>query len=454
MPLSAMRWVRSRPNEGSVTEGSVDEGSVNDGRPWTNAWGWMRAAVALLVLVGALVVALGTPTAQASPSSTFGVYVGPGDPDAVDQLGTLMGSHATYAMDFLDPSSWQAFENPTWPVSVWAGRGYQMIWGIPMIPNSGGSMAVGAAGGYNQYFRTLAQNFVAQGQGSSIIRIGWEFNGDWFPWGTTSATAAQFVTYWQQIVSTMRSVSGANFRFEWNPTRGGSVNLANYYPGDAYVDIIGMDVYDTEWATYAGASAEFANMESEPYGLDWLATFSSQHGKPIAFPEWGLGWGPSSPGSGPVASAGQQVSGGDDPTFINDMAAWIGSHDVVEATFWDYGTSQVGTGENPATLAALAADFGPTGSGSGVAGAKTSASSGQSAYREVAADGGTFAFNAPFAGSMGGQHLNSPIVGMAFDSATGGYYEVAADGGIFAFNAPFAGSMGDQHLNSPIVGMA
>ena len=75
-------------------------------------------------------------------------------------------------------------------------------------------------------------------------------------------------------------------------------------------------------------------------------------------------------------------------------------------------------------------------------------------YYEVASDGGIFAFNAPYFGSMGGQHLNKPVVGIAFDSRTGGYYEVASDGGIFAFNAPFYGSMGGQPLNEPIVGIA
>jgi len=75
-------------------------------------------------------------------------------------------------------------------------------------------------------------------------------------------------------------------------------------------------------------------------------------------------------------------------------------------------------------------------------------------YYEVASDGGIFAFNAPFYGSMGGKPLNEPIVGIAFDTLTGGYYEVASDGGIFAFNAPFLGSMGGKPLNEPIVGIA
>jgi hypothetical protein len=75
-------------------------------------------------------------------------------------------------------------------------------------------------------------------------------------------------------------------------------------------------------------------------------------------------------------------------------------------------------------------------------------------YFEVASDGGMFAFNAPFQGSMGGMPLNEPVVGMAFDTLTGGYYEVASDGGLFAFNAPFYGSMGGKPLNEPIVGIA
>ncbi|HEV3264298.1 MAG TPA: putative Ig domain-containing protein [Acidimicrobiales bacterium] len=74
----------------------------------------------------------------------------------------------------------------------------------------------------------------------------------------------------------------------------------------------------------------------------------------------------------------------------------------------------------------------------------------------VASDGGVFAFgNAGFFGSMGGQPLNRPIVGMAATPDSQGYWLVASDGGLFAFgDAAFYGSMGGQPLNKPIVGMA
>ena len=47
-------------------------------------------------------------------------------------------------------------------------------------------------------------------------------------------------------------------------------------------------------------------------------------------------------------------------------------------------------------------------------------------------------------GSMGGKPLNQPVVGIAIDPTTGGYWLVAKDGGVFAFNAPFLGSMGGK----------
>ncbi|MDA8358487.1 MAG: hypothetical protein M0Z95_19845 [Actinomycetota bacterium] len=77
-------------------------------------------------------------------------------------------------------------------------------------------------------------------------------------------------------------------------------------------------------------------------------------------------------------------------------------------------------------------------------------------YWEIASDGGIFSFGAAqFAGSMGGQPLNKPVVGGAATPSSNGYWEVASDGGIFSFGtAPFEGSMGGRPLNAPIVGMA
>jgi beta-mannanase len=198
-------------------------------------------------------------------------------------------------MSFLDDTSWQKMENPSWFISQFAGTKYSMIWGVPMLPNTGNyTLAAGATGAYDKYFVTLAQGLVSGGQANSIIRMGWEFNEGWAPWAA-SGQASNFVAYWRQIVTSMRSVHGANFQFEWNPNIGAQSagNLAAYYPGNNYVNLIGLDVYDISWGSYPGASQLFSTVLTEPYGLNWLASFASQQGKPMTLPEWGLGWGDS-----------------------------------------------------------------------------------------------------------------------------------------------------------------
>ena len=70
-------------------------------------------------------------------------------------------------------------------------------------------------------------------------------------------------------------------------------------------------------------------------------------------------------------------------------------------------------------------------------------------------DGGVFSFDVPFYGSMGGQRLNKPVVGMTPTATALGYWLVANDGGLFSFgDAGFFGSTGDMRLNAPVVGMS
>ncbi len=78
-------------------------------------------------------------------------------------------------------------------------------------------------------------------------------------------------------------------------------------------------------------------------------------------------------------------------------------------------------------------------------------------YRLGASDGGVFSFgHAAFYGSMTGQHLNGPEVGIAATPSDAGYWLAAGDGGVFAFgDAGFYGSLGaNLRLNAPIVGIA
>ncbi|HVX20526.1 MAG TPA: glycoside hydrolase family 43 protein [Acidimicrobiales bacterium] len=75
-------------------------------------------------------------------------------------------------------------------------------------------------------------------------------------------------------------------------------------------------------------------------------------------------------------------------------------------------------------------------------------------YRLVAADGGLFAYHAPFFGSTGGRSIPAPVVATATDPATGGYWEAGTDGSVYPFGAPGYGSLARRALNQPVVGMA
>jgi len=78
-----------------------------------------------------------------------------------------------------------------------------------------------------------------------------------------------------------------------------------------------------------------------------------------------------------------------------------------------------------------------------------------SGYYLVGSDGGVFAYGLPYEGSMGGKHLNQPVVGIAATPDGKGYWLAAGDGGVFAFgDANYYGSMSGKSLNSPIVGIS
>ena len=333
-----------------------------------------RALLAPLVLAAAVLVGFGVSAAGggagASPANSLGVYVGYQSPSGVNAFGRDVGEKPSFAMDFLDGDSWSGMVNQAASyMAAWKNSGLTMIWGVPMLPynssgtsvgssGSGYSLQQGATGAYNSYFLQLAKDMVAGGEADSIIRIGWEFNGGWFPWAANGQAAA-FIAYWQQIVDTMRSVPGQQFTFEWNPNLGdsGVGTLADYYPGNAYVDYIGLDVYDQAWGYYGapGCSGttcqqdQFNTILTEPGGLNWLASFASQQDKPIVLPEWGLG--AFNPTNLNGTYQNEELGGGDDPTFINDMTNWMNAHNVFEATYWDF--QQDSTSAAPASAAAL-----------------------------------------------------------------------------------------------------
>ncbi|MFF8725527.1 glycoside hydrolase family 26 protein [Streptomyces sp. NPDC015171] len=81
-----------------------------------------------------------------------------------------------------------------------------------------------------------------------VIDFADEFNGHWEKWGTNDVTPAQYVAAWRHIHQTFVDTGATNVIWAWspnivNPVR--DVRLAPYYPGDAYVDWVGLIGYFT-----------------------------------------------------------------------------------------------------------------------------------------------------------------------------------------------------------------
>jgi hypothetical protein len=307
---------------------------------------------------------------SSADASGLGLYDGKFGPAGIQTAAKWLGSSSSikYAEDFMDATSWSNISSP-WQLSNWKGNPYTMVWGIPMLPcGSSSTQCTTNVSDYNQvanggadgYFKTLAKNLVASGFGSSYIRLGWEFNGSEMGWAVCNqegsglnSWAKDFVPAFRNIVTSMRSVSGADFKFIWNPLVSSNVgcpgdNLENFYPGDSYVDQVGLDVYDglgqatsdaARWTDllngvnaghWTPVTPTVNGQKFQGYGLNWVTAFAKEHNKQVSIPEWGLD------------ATDTNGGGGDDAYFVTHMASWIKANATgpAETCHWTYRTTR------------------------------------------------------------------------------------------------------------------
>ena len=158
-----------------------------------------------------------------------------------------------------------------------------------------------AAGLHDEDFRVVARQLIEAGYPDTVIRLGHEFDGDYYSWSARDNNEA-FIAAYRHVHDVFASESAA-FRFEWTGMRN---TFATYgppaYPGDAYVDVVGLDIY------YRNKESMTDQVWTRQYEdqLEFHRDFAISHGKPVAYSEWA-------------------VALYDHPEFIDAMYGWFNS---------------------------------------------------------------------------------------------------------------------------------
>ncbi|HEX8464971.1 MAG TPA: glycosyl hydrolase [Abditibacterium sp.] len=118
-----------------------------------------------------------------------------------------------------------------------------------------------------------------------IFRPYHEFDGGWFWWGASHCTREEFIALWRFTVGYLRDNQGVhNFVYTFSPdcTWSDEAGFLDRYPGDEWVDMVGMDNY----ADF-GRDGKY-NLEAGFRKLKIVSDVAKKRNKLAAFTETGL----------------------------------------------------------------------------------------------------------------------------------------------------------------------
>jgi hypothetical protein len=89
-----------------------------------------------------------------------------------------------------------------------------------------------------------------------LLRWGWEMNGNWFAWDGThnGKKPSGYIQAWRRMHDLFRAHGATNVAWVWGPNWNSGPDVSwnkfeHYYPGDAYVDWVGVSGYNFESET-------------------------------------------------------------------------------------------------------------------------------------------------------------------------------------------------------------
>ncbi|MDV6260315.1 glycosyl hydrolase [Rhodococcus yunnanensis] len=177
-------------------------------------------------------------------------------------------------------------------------------------------MADIAAGAFDDYLYRWADELVAHGS-VVYLRFAHEPNGTWYPWSPAGGTEPEtYVAAWRHVHDLFASKGASNVKWVWAPNvpvPQENRPIRQWYPGDEYVDVIGIDGYN--WGTSTPDQSWIGPSDLFGSSLDELRSISAD--KPIVITE--------------VGSAEQ---GGSKSDWIEELVAYLDEQPEVAGFVW------------------------------------------------------------------------------------------------------------------------
>ena len=205
------------------------------------------------------------------------------------------------AMEFvagLSSQSWVDQFINTRLTPIWEAGSVPVLTWLPSTesPNETSSQITReiAAGEYDSFLEewaTQLSKWATTSDGSSkrrlYLRPAHEMNGNWYPWSAadSSSTADDYIEMWRRMhdVFSGTDLDETTVQWIWSPNADeiGDVRAEAYYPGDEYVDWVGLDGFNF------GDSQSYSSWRTpEEVFLDMLGRMRDLTDKPVALTEF------------------------------------------------------------------------------------------------------------------------------------------------------------------------
>lgn len=170
----------------------------------------------------------------------------------LDYVTRLIGKAPNNLLFF---SNWATPFPATQVQTAW-GRGMtpQIAW-EPVVPGADSQPTLRSIidGEWDPYIDEWASSAAAHGQ-PIVLRLAAEMNGNWYSWSESvnGNQEGEFVEMWRHVHDRFDAAGADNVVWLWSVNRTDNLNtdIANFWPGAAYTDWVGVSGY---WRGYQGA---------------------------------------------------------------------------------------------------------------------------------------------------------------------------------------------------------